>query len=58
MAKPIPPTSARRVQEGASDIIRYEGSSNRSNRWATLSQTQVPTNRTNTSEEKARRSQV
>ncbi len=49
--------SARRLQD-VSDVVRYEGSNNRQNRLATLTQTQISNNRLTTSEEKARRSQV
>ena len=61
MARPIPPSSARRVNDGSNDITRYEGSNganNRSNRWPTLSQTQISNGRVTTADEKVRRSQV
>ena len=58
MAKPIPPLSARRLHDVTSEIGRYDGSTNRSNRYPTLTQTQISNNRLNTTDEKARRSQV
>ena len=53
--------SARRLNDANTDSVRFEnsnGTQNRSNRWATLTTTQITNDRLRTAEAKARRTQV
>jgi len=58
LSKPMPPLSSRRPQEVSSDVARSDSAHVRANRWPSLTQTQISTNRVNTGDDRSRRSQV